>query len=80
VIIGPPDFATPEFFQEAPDLVNRQKDLAALARTRYAGFEEGLSAQVPHAGPFSNEGPPAARFQHYLRRADGRLGCRHQAI
>lgn len=70
LMIMQPEYVTHELFEEALAQVRKKKDVAALDQLRLESFREGLSAQLLHIGPFSEEGPTIER----LHRRRGRRG------
>lgn len=57
----------------------RKKKLPALESLRFEPFAEGVSAQLLHVGPFSEEGPSVARLHAYIE-ANGALSGKHHEI
>jgi len=82
MIVAQPDVVGPERFAAASAVVAAKKDLPALSGVRLERFEEGLSAQVLHVGPFSAEGPTIARLHAFIREHgytfDGRAERHHE--
>lgn len=66
MMIMQPDFVTPELVDSALAEVRRKKNPVALARVRFAAFQEGRCAQILHIGPFSEEGPSIARLHDFI--------------
>ncbi len=79
IMIMQPEFISQEMVMEAADQVKQKKHLPALELARLESFEEGLSAQVMHIGPFSQEGP-AIEMLHQFIEASGytRRGRHHE--
>ncbi|MDJ1370459.1 hypothetical protein C7K25_03565 [Gulosibacter molinativorax] len=61
MMIAQPDYVTAEIIAEAIEDA-RAKSLAALDRLRFGSFEEGLSVQTLHVGPYDDEGPVLQRM------------------
>jgi hypothetical protein len=79
MMIAQPDFITLEMVNEARDETRRKKGLAALDRLRLERYDEGLSAQIMHLGPYSAEGPTIARLHDYIaRKGYTRRGKHHE--
>lgn len=57
LMIAQPPFVTLELVNQALEQVMRKKELAGLSRVRFESFDEGLSAQIMHIGPYAEEGP-----------------------
>ena len=56
LMILQPDVVTPEIFAEGLDLVRKKKgDSPSLSKLRLDFFEEGLSVQMMHIGPYATE-------------------------
>jgi len=47
--------------------VQEKKALPAVARMRFEGFCEGLSAQIMHIGPYSEEQATVGRLHAFIR-------------
>jgi hypothetical protein len=63
-MIMQPDFITAEMFKEAIDVVRKKKDPPRLDEVRFDHFEEGLSAQIFHAGPYGEAERPSIDRLH----------------
>jgi hypothetical protein len=55
LLIRQPEPVSPELFKQAREQVKKKKTLPYLDRVRWESFAEGLSAQIMHIGPFSEE-------------------------
>jgi len=62
MMIMQPEWISPEMFMEARRQVQQAKNLAVLDKLRLESYHEGLSAQILHIGPYSQEGPVLARL------------------
>jgi hypothetical protein len=60
--------------------VAERRELAALDRVRVERFDEGLSAQVLHVGPYSTEGPTMERLHAFIRAQARTPRGRHHEI
>ena len=78
LMIMQPEYVTQELLDRA--LKQMKKDLPALARLRFEAFEEGLSAQILHVGPFSEERPTTERLHHFIRDNGYTRRGRHREI
>lgn len=79
LMIMQPDFIAPEMVITAMAEVRKKKNPAALNKVRFEEFEEGVSAQILHIGPFSEEGPTIERVHRFI--ADSghqRVGKHHE--
>lgn len=56
-MIMQPSQVTKDLFAEAVQTVKEKKNPTALSKIRLETYHEGLSVQVMHTGPFSEEGP-----------------------
>lgn len=66
MIMQPPHI-TPEMVEQAIAETRRKKGaLPALDRLRLERYEEGLSAQIMHIGPYAAEGPTVARLYAWI--------------
>ena len=61
-----PGVVTETALQAAVEELKRKKDLPALPKIRLAAYHEGLSAQVMHIGPFSEEPPTIERLHAFI--------------
>jgi hypothetical protein len=79
IIMQPERYVSKGLFEELRSDVERKKGLPAAARMRFEGFREGLSAQVMHLGPFSEEGPTIERIHWHIEERGGlRRGQHHE--
>jgi hypothetical protein len=69
MMIAQPDDLTAEQFAATLAAVAAKKDLPGLPRLHLCDYDEGLSAQVLHVGPFSAEGPTIERLHDFLHAA-----------
>jgi hypothetical protein len=66
-MISQPEAVTPEIVERIRAEVSRKKQLPALPLVRLERFDEGLSAQILHIGPYSAEGPTIEQLHGYIR-------------
>jgi hypothetical protein len=79
VMIMQPDFITGEDVVRALEEVRAKKGAAGLKVVRFEKFEEGLSAQIMHIGPYSKEAPTIERLHAYIRETGrSRRGDHHE--
>ena len=57
MMIAQPDVVTPVHVETAIAEVRRKKGLPALDLVRFQPYQEGLSTQIMHFGPYAEEGP-----------------------
>jgi hypothetical protein len=60
--------------------VKEKKDLPALPKLRFEKYEEGLSAQIMHLGPFSEEGPTIEKIHEYIEENGHERRGKHHEI
>ncbi len=84
LMIMQPDVITKDAFDEAVAEVRRKRgESPALSRARLAPFEEGLSVQVMHVGPYASEPATVDRMKAFAveqgyRDCIGRGGKHHE--
>jgi hypothetical protein len=61
-MIMQPEWISQEMFIKALERTREKKDLPALDGLRLESYQEGLSVQILHIGPFAEEGPVLARL------------------
>lgn len=81
-MIRQPDHIIPVMFAEAVEKTRaKKKGLEWLADIRLASFYEGLSVQIMHIGPFSEEGPTIRKLhQEFLPQNSLTENGRHHEI
>jgi len=75
-----PKCVTPAWFRKALDTVRSKKELPSLELARLEPFDEGLSAQVMHIGPYSAEGPTIERLHSFIKESGYVPRGRHHEI
>ena len=75
-----PDFISPAMFQAALEGLRKKKPALALEKLRLETFHEGLSMQVMHIGPYSEEPATVARMEAFARENGYRLSGAHHEI
>jgi len=78
-MIRQPDFITGELVEEARTQV-REKRGPAVDDVVLETFHEGLSAQILHVGPYSEEGPTGERLHTFIEKQGYRMRGRHHEI
>jgi len=66
-MIMQPDPVTSEHVAAAREQAKNKKPLPGLSRLRFERFHEGLSAQILHIGPYSEEGPTLEKLHSFIR-------------
>ena len=85
VMIMQPDHITEAMFESAlHKVVEKKGDSPALAKVRFDTFEEGLSVQTMHVGPYASE-PATVERMHAFMQGNGYrdrvgLGGKHHEI
>jgi hypothetical protein len=80
MIMQPTKFVTEAMVKDAIEQLKKKRTLPALAKLRFEELEEGLSAQIMHLGPFSEEKATIERIHSFIRQ-NGYLPCgRHHEI
>jgi hypothetical protein len=80
MIMQPEEYVTEELFEEAKTEVKMKKGLSAIPRMRFEAFREGLSAQIMHLGPFSEEGPAIKKIHSCIAERGGKPNGKHHEI
>lgn len=79
MMIMQPPIVTKEIIAAAIAGFTKKKKLMAIPLMRFESFAEGLSAQVLHVGPFSNEGPTIERLHQHIQ-SHAKLSGKHHEI
>lgn len=74
VMILQPPIVTMALFRKGISTALEKKGLNALTRIRLEAFEEGLSVQIMHKGPYAEEGPTIQKLHAFA--ADRHLALR----
>lgn len=80
MIVQPEEYVTEGLVDEAKTEADRKKGLPAIPRMRFEAFGEGLSAQIMHRGPFSEEGPTIETIHRYIEERGGEPTGKHHEI
>jgi hypothetical protein len=75
-----PGYVTAELVERACAGVKRKKGLPAVDRLRFECFDEGLSAQIMHRGPFAGEPATIAKLHAFIIGHGHRLRGKHHEI
>jgi hypothetical protein len=78
-MIWQPDFITRDMLDEIRPVV-REKRGSAVDSVALETFHEGLSAQILHVGPYSEEGPTGERLHAFIEETGYRMRGRHHEI
>lgn len=79
MIMQPPQI-TLDHFREAKAVVKEKKNSVALPKMRLETYQEGLSVQVMHIGPFSEEGPVIEAMHQFAFNQGYELRGKHHEI
>jgi len=80
MLIMQPEFVTLEHVNEARAELEKKKNPVALPKIRFEAFEEGLSAQIMHLGPYAAEAPTIEKLHHFIQTNGYRLSGKHHEI
>ncbi len=79
-MIMQPEQVTPELVTDTLDQALKKKDLAAAPKLRLESYHEGLSVQIMHIGPWSEEAPTIERLHGFAEEEGYRLRGKHHEI
>lgn len=80
MIMQPENYVPEELVNEAKTEVEQKQGLRAIQRMRFEAFGEGLSAQIMHLGPFSEEGPTIEKIHRHIVERGGEPRGKHHEI
>ena len=66
-MIRQPDFITYDMIKQAMEEVEAKKNPEALSKIRFESLKEGLSAQIMHIGPYSEEGATVEKLHNFIK-------------
>ena len=73
-----PEFVTADLVGAAIDDVTKSKDLKAARQLRLEDYQEGLSAQIMHIGPFADEHPNILKIHQLIEDDHGTFDGKKQ--
>ncbi len=79
-MIMQPEYVTAGLVSKALDQVEKKKNPPALSKIRFESFQEGLSAQIMHIGPYSAEGPTIDRLRTFIKEKGYEVKGKHHEI
>lgn len=80
-MIAQPEHVTQELLDKAKaEIIRKKKDVPGLEKVRLESFEEGLSAEIMHIGPWAAERPTIERLHKYIADSGHKLHGRHHEI
>jgi hypothetical protein len=80
LMIPQPEAVTGELALEAARQASAKKKLAALPRLRLAEFEEGLSVQLLHTGPYAEEAASIEGMHLFIKKNGCEFNGKHHEI
>ncbi|MHB8918823.1 MAG: GyrI-like domain-containing protein, partial [Desulfocucumaceae bacterium] len=80
LMIMQPGYVIEDLFEAALEQAGEKKNLPALTKTRFESFHEGLSVQIMHVGPYSEEGPTVKKIHSYIKGNGFEFAGRHHEI
>lgn len=80
VMILQPDLITPELFAEAQDQLRKRKPSPAVGKLRLERYHEGLSVQIMHIGPYSDEPATVDRMRAFAAENGYEMAGLHHEI
>lgn len=81
MMIMVPDLVTQDMALQSIEAVRKKKNPPCLGEVRFESFEEGLSAQILHAGPYGEAERPSVEKLHAFIKENGyALRGRHHEI
>ncbi len=80
LMIMQPDFITEDMVKNAGNELKKKNDSSAISKTRFENFQEGLSAQIMHIGPYSAEEPTIEKIHRFIRESGYELRGKHHEI
>ena len=80
IMILQPDLITQELFAQAVDQLRKKKPNPSLERLQLGNFHEGLSIQVMHLGPYSEEPATITRMDAFAQENSYLMHGKHHEI
>lgn len=80
LMIRQPEVVTPAMFDRAREQVQKKKALPYRDRVRWESYAEGLSAQILHVGPFSEEHTAIQKIHAFIKEQGYDLHGKHHEI
>jgi hypothetical protein len=80
MMIMQPPHITRDMFQDALEQVGKKKENPSLLKIRLESFHEGLSMQIMHIGPYSEEPSTIAKMHEFARENGYDLNGKHHEI
>lgn len=80
MMIRQPDFVTEDMVSSARQVSFEKKKLDDILEVKFENYHEGLSAQIMHLGPYSQEGPTIKQLHNFVESESYRLRNKHHEI
>jgi len=80
LMIRQPEFVTADLIATAKVAATKKQALPALSQLRFETYDEGVSAQIMHVGPFATEGPTIAKLHQFVAENGYILDRKHHEI
>lgn len=80
VMIALPDFIDIGIFNEAKQKLFAKKKLSNIDKARLEKYEDGLSAQILHMGPYAEEQPTIEKLHVFIKEQGYRMHKKHREI
>ncbi|HWQ19074.1 MAG TPA: GyrI-like domain-containing protein [Methanotrichaceae archaeon] len=77
-MIMQPDFITPDMARQATEDARAKKGLSVVPR--FEAYQEGLSAQIMHIGPYSTEGPTVKMLHGFIEESGYERNGKHHEL
>ncbi|HKZ30334.1 MAG TPA: GyrI-like domain-containing protein [Acidimicrobiia bacterium] len=79
LMIMQPDYVTADRFEAARKSVKKKDPLTVFDELRLEVYDEGLSAQIMHIGPYADEAPTIEKLHAFIRNnGHARRGKHHE--
>ena len=75
-----PEFVKGSLVEECREEVRRKKDPAALEKIYFGPYQDGLSAQILHIGPYAEEAPTIEKLHSFIHDRGYALRGKHREI
>ncbi|MBP1992313.1 GyrI-like domain-containing protein [Paenibacillus eucommiae] len=80
LLIMQPDVVTPELFMTVWNDTVKKKALPLLDQVKWTSIEEGLSAQIMHIGPYTEEGTAVEKLDSLMEKEGLEKNGKHHEI
>lgn len=75
-----PDVVNARLVEEALHQVSQKSPMPALGKVRFEAYEEGLSVQILHLGPYAAEGPTIEKLHRFIAERGYATNGKHHEI